>query len=110
MLSSSSDGTNVGTVCCFFFKDNEEQNGLAAALCAVLHQFFAAQPHLIHHAVKAWEKNGSKIQHEIDELWRIFLAAMSDKSAYNTVCVLEALDEYSTKDRSRLIVMLPRFY
>ncbi|KAG7152782.1 putative ankyrin repeat protein like [Verticillium longisporum] len=31
-------GTSEHTVCYFFFKDNEEQDSLATALCAVLHQ------------------------------------------------------------------------
>lgn len=35
----------------FFFKDNEEQNSLATALCAILHQLFSLQPHLLQHAL-----------------------------------------------------------
>ncbi|EED23383.1 conserved hypothetical protein [Talaromyces stipitatus ATCC 10500] len=31
----------------FFFKDNDEQNNLATALCAVLHQLFSLQPQLL---------------------------------------------------------------
>ncbi|THY83110.1 hypothetical protein D6C93_08986 [Aureobasidium pullulans] len=69
---------NNSTVCYFFFKDNDEQNGLATALCALLHQLFQQQPHLLQHAVPAWNKDGSKLQQETDELWRILLAATSD--------------------------------
>lgn len=37
----------------FFFKDNEEQDNLVTALCALLHQLFAHQPWLIRHAAPA---------------------------------------------------------
>jgi len=39
------------SICYFFFKDNEEQDNLPMALCAVLHQLFNQQPKLLHHAV-----------------------------------------------------------
>ncbi|OJJ42569.1 hypothetical protein ASPZODRAFT_104980, partial [Penicilliopsis zonata CBS 506.65] len=35
------------SICYFFFKDNDEQNNLATALCAILHQLFAQQPDLL---------------------------------------------------------------
>jgi ankyrin repeat protein len=103
-------GTDGSTVCYFFFKDNDEQNSLATALCALLHQLFQHQPHLLQHAVPAWNKDGSKLQHETDELWRILLAATSDAAASNTTCVLDALDECRDRDRSDLIVKLARFH
>ncbi|THY80731.1 hypothetical protein D6C95_09389, partial [Aureobasidium pullulans] len=106
-LKTSADGD---TVCYFFFKDNDEQNGLAIALCAVLHQLFDSQPHLLQHAMPAWRKNGSKLQQETDELWRILLAATSDTVARNTFCVLDALDECKQKDCSNLIAKLSGFH
>jgi hypothetical protein len=102
--------SDASTVCYFFFKDNDEQNSLATALCALLHQLLQHQPHLLPHAVPAWNKNGSKLQQEIDELWRILLAATSDAAARNTVCVLDALDECRDDDRSDLIAKLARFH
>ena len=45
------------TVCYFFFKDNEEQNHLAAAICSVLHQPFSQRPDLLRYAIllgKEW--------------------------------------------------------
>ncbi|KAG9648244.1 purine and uridine phosphorylase, partial [Aureobasidium melanogenum] len=98
------------TICFFFFKDNDEQNSLATALCALLHQLFEHQPHLLQHAVPAWNKNGSKLQQETDELWRILLAATSDAAARNTTCVLDALDECRDRDRGHLIAKLARFH
>jgi ankyrin repeat protein len=103
-------GTDGSTVCYFFFKDNDEQNSLATCLCALLHQLFQRQPHLLQHAVPAWRKDGSKLQHETDELWRILIAATSDAAANNTVCVLDALDECRDRDRSDLIAKLARFH
>ena len=49
------------SVCYFFFKDNNEQNSLATALCAILHQLFGVQPQLLRHALPSWERNRDKI-------------------------------------------------
>jgi len=103
-------GASDSTVCYFFFKDNDEQNSLATALCALLHQLFQQQPQLLQHAVPAWNKDGSKLQQETDEMWRILLAATSDVAARNTTCVLDALDECKDRDRSDLIAELARFH
>jgi ankyrin repeat protein len=103
-------GANDSTVCYFFFKDNDEQNSLATCLCALLHQLFQHQPHLLQHAMPAWTKDGSKLQQETDELWRILLAATSDVAGRNTTCVLDALDECRDRDRSDLITKLARFH
>jgi ankyrin repeat protein len=106
-LRSDADGS---TVCYFFFKDNDEQNSLATCLCALLHQLFQHQPHLLQHAVPAWTKDGNKLQQETDELWRILLSATSDVAASSTTYVLDALDECRDRDRSDLIVKLADFH
>ncbi|KAL4911651.1 purine and uridine phosphorylase, partial [Aspergillus aurantiobrunneus] len=98
------------SVCYFFFKDNEEQNVLATALCAILHQLFSQQPNLLQHAIPSWEKDGDKLQREVGELWRIFIAATSDPTSHRTVCVLDALDECLPDDQERLIQKLNDFY
>ncbi|CEJ87062.1 hypothetical protein VHEMI04290 [[Torrubiella] hemipterigena] len=98
------------SVCYFFFKDNDEQNGLTTALCAVLHQLFSYQPHLIRHALSAWQQNGDKIQQEEEQLWRIFMAAIADPAFKNTVCIFDALDECRSNDRGSLIKKLEIFY
>lgn len=102
--------TNNHTVCYFFFKDNEEQDNLATALCALLHQLFTKQSQLIRHATPAWESNGSMITKEVSELWRILLAAGMDPEAKDVTCVLDALDECRPSDRETLIAMLSNFY
>ncbi|KAE8165749.1 purine and uridine phosphorylase [Aspergillus tamarii] len=98
------------SICYFFFKDHDEQNNLATALCAILHQLFSQQPSLLQHAVPSWEKNGEKLQQELDELWRILLAATSDPTSSKTICVLDALDECRPEDQNRLIQRLKDFY
>ncbi|KAL8925462.1 MAG: hypothetical protein Q9172_002224 [Xanthocarpia lactea] len=96
-------------VCYFFFKDNEDQNSLTLALCALIHQLFTDQPGLIRHAIPSWDKAGDSVQREADELWRILLSASRDEKAGRTICVLDALDECRENDQQRLITMLAAF-
>ncbi|KAJ9238315.1 hypothetical protein DTO169E5_4859 [Paecilomyces variotii] len=99
------------SVCYFFFKDNDKQNNLSSALCAVLHQLFEQQPELLRHALPYWKKNGTRIQQEVDQLWRILLEATSDPACSGAIiCVFDALDECHDADQSRLIQKLKDFY
>jgi hypothetical protein len=101
--------TDEHVVCHFFFKDNDEQDHVATALCALLHQLFSHQPRLIQYAIPAWEKAGDKVVNEVAELWRTFLAAARDDEAPDVTCVLDALDECRPSDRRWLIDMLAKF-
>ena len=96
------------TVCYFFFKDNDRQNTLATALCALLHQLFSQRPDLLHHAMSYWVKSGDQIQQEVDELWRILIETA--ETPCKVVCVLDALDECRENDQVRLIEKLNQFY
>lgn len=58
-----------------FCKGNEEQDNVASALYALLHQLFSRQPEHIQHAIPVWEKTGNKLVKEVPELWRMLLAA-----------------------------------
>lgn len=98
------------TTCYFFFKENDEQNNLASALCAILHQIFSQQPHLVQHAMPSWEKNGNMLQQDVNELWRIFMAATSAQAASKTICILDALDECREDDRKLLVNKLKDFH
>ncbi|KAK1954643.1 ankyrin [Colletotrichum sublineola] len=102
--------TNEHTVCYFFFKDNENQNNLTTALCALLHQLFCFQPILLHYVGAAFALNGKKLRAEVDELWRIFIAAATDGQAPSVTCVLDALDECCVDDRRKIIQFLTNFY
>jgi ankyrin repeat protein len=94
----------------FFFKDNDEQNNLAAALCAILHQLFSLKSHLLRHALPFWENSHKKIQHEVEDLWRIFLTATSDPTSGKIICVFDALDECQNQDQKRLIQKLQEYH
>lgn len=96
------------TMCYFFFKDNDQQNNLATALCALLHQLFSQRPDLLHNAIPYWNKNGDQIQQEVDELWRILIT--TTEVSCKVVCVLDALDECRENDQFRLIEKLNQFY
>ncbi|KAK1486538.1 hypothetical protein CABS01_13166 [Colletotrichum abscissum] len=102
--------SNQHTVCYFFFKFNDNQNNLATALCALLHQLFDYQPLLLRHAMNAFQKTGTQLQTETDELWRIFTAAGTDDQAVNITCVIDALDECCDNDLGKLIQFLASFY
>lgn len=104
------NSTSNVSVCYFFFKENAEQNQLATALCALLHQLFGMQPELLKHAIRSWEKNHDKIQEEVDELWRIFMAAASDSGFTDTICVLDALDECRRGDQDILLRKLDMLF
>ncbi|KAJ5346808.1 uncharacterized protein N7506_000061, partial [Penicillium brevicompactum] len=94
----------------FFFKDNDEQNNLATALCSVLHQLFSQHSDLLTHAIPAWEKNGETLRQEVDELWRILMAATSADMSCKTICVFDALDECRETDQRGLIEKLQAFH
>lgn len=95
--------------CYYFFKDNDQQNGLATALCALLHQLFTQRPDLLEHAIPSWKNIREKIQQEVDELWRILTKAALAGNC-QVVCVLDALDECREKDQHQLIERLNRYY
>ncbi|KAE8363146.1 purine and uridine phosphorylase [Aspergillus caelatus] len=97
-------------VCYFFFKDNEEQNHLSAAMCSVLHQLFSQRPELLQYAIPSWEKHGVTLQQETEELWRIFISATSAIASYRTICIFDALDECRETDQGRLIEKLQSFH
>ncbi|KAJ6088033.1 hypothetical protein N7499_004215 [Penicillium canescens] len=98
------------TICYFFFKDNDEQNHLALALCSVLHQLFSQRPQLLRHAIPLWENNGEKLRQEVDELWRIFTTAVLSDDVCKTICIFDALDECCKIDQNRLIEKLQSFH
>jgi GTPase SAR1 family protein len=102
--------TEEHTICYFFFKDNEEQDSLTTALCALLHQLFSQMPQLIHYAIPAWENTGEKLVKEVAELWRTLLAAARDDQNHDVTCVLDALDKCRLSDRRLLIEILANFY
>ncbi|KAK2797099.1 hypothetical protein FQN50_009330 [Emmonsiellopsis sp. PD_5] len=111
LIEKELHNTEKHTVCYFFFKDNEAQNNLATALCALLHQLFGRMRRLITHAIPSYENNGDSLQRETSELWRILLEAATDAGDDCSVtCVLDALDECCDEDRPKLIQFLNGFH
>ena len=98
------------SICYFFFKDNEDQDSLATALCALLHQLFGLQRQLLRNALPEWRKNGTQIKKETDALWRILDAAVSDEAFTSTIFILDALDECQTDHQGMLVEKLVQFY
>lgn len=103
-------GSRARAVCYFFFKDNEIQESLATALCALLHQLFTHQPQLIEAAVSCWERIGEWMQQDLNELWRILIDAGTAMKSEPTICVLDALDECKETDREQMIIKLAEFH
>ena len=110
LIDNELRSTSTHTICYFFFKDNEEQENLSTALCAVLHQLFSAQPQLLRHTEEPWKKNGSKLAREVRELWRILLTAVMSNEAKSVTVVIDALDECRRNDRRLMIELLHQFY
>ncbi|OCK93014.1 uncharacterized protein K441DRAFT_613744 [Cenococcum geophilum 1.58] len=104
-------GAESTTLCHFFFKDNDEQDNVTTALCALLHQFFCAHENLLkRHAALAAKKCGQTLRNEFEELWHVLISAARDPSAGYVICILDALDECRQPDRDKLIVQLESFY
>jgi hypothetical protein len=104
-------GAEPVTLCYFFFKDNEEQNSAATALCALFHQFLCVHSDLLQRYVApAYTKCGDALKNDFEELWRTFILAATDPSAKDVVCILDALDECKVADRNKLISHLEDFY
>lgn len=88
------------SVCYFFFKAGvPEQESLASALCAILHQLFTLQPFLLYHAVIEYKLAGPRICQEIPVLRRIFTNVVSDPRTLPAIFILDALDECRQQDR-----------
>ncbi|KAF3314821.1 hypothetical protein TWF173_004350 [Orbilia oligospora] len=102
--------TPGSTICYFFFKEDlEEQRKATIALSSILFQLFTANRSLICDKIlDRFEIVGESFSSSFHELWRAFLIAASN--ADEIVCVLDALDECNSGDRSQLITKLKELY
>ncbi|KAF3185555.1 hypothetical protein TWF788_004377 [Orbilia oligospora] len=102
--------TPRSTICYFFFKEDlEEQRKATTALSSILFQLFTANRSLICDKIlDRFEIVGESFSSSFSELWRAFLIAASN--ANEIVCVLDALDECNSSDRSQLITKLKELY
>lgn len=55
------------TVCYFFFKENDKQERLVTALCAILFQIFEDQRSLLEHAMTKWRNQADKAFQEVGD-------------------------------------------
>ncbi|KAI9767544.1 MAG: hypothetical protein M1840_005581 [Geoglossum simile] len=111
LRSAESQAMLPGTVCHFFFKDdNDTQKSATLALCALLHQLFTAKSSLIKHAKMESEKKGQIFSAEFGSLWRILLAAAADPDCGGVMCVLDGLDECEEPTRVLLLDSLAKLY
>ena len=103
--------TLPGTVCHFFFKDdNEKQRSALSALCALLHQFFMSKSAMIKHAVEEYRPKGQKIFEELNTLWKILVTASTAPSSENIICIVDGLDECEEPARTELMDLITGFY
>ena len=109
--SRDSQAKLPGTVCYFFFKDdNDEQKSAILALCALLHQLFIAESPLIRHAMTEFDHKNQKFTEEFGTLWRILTTASTDSSRGHVIVILDGLDECGESTRALLIESLVKFY
>ncbi|KAF4553167.1 Ankyrin repeat-containing protein 19 [Elsinoe fawcettii] len=97
---------NAPIICYYFFKDYDGQNSLATALCAVLHQIFAMNRKLIHHALGPWRIHGSSLCGDLQELWSILIKISEESEIPEIVCLLDAMDECLPQDQSRFFDLM----
>ena len=111
LKSSKSQKDLSGTVCFFFFKDdNDEQRNATFALCALLHQLFTAKNFLVRHAMMEFQNKGQKFTEELGTLWKIFMTVATDPGCGNVICVIDGLDECEERTRVQLIKSWVDFY
>ena len=94
----------------YFFKDiSIEQRSASRAISTILHQLFVSRPQLIRFALPKYNERGAALSTTFPELWPIFIAAATDPTAGDIVCVLDALDECNDQEQARLIECLEDF-
>ncbi|KAJ5663650.1 hypothetical protein N7507_004381 [Penicillium longicatenatum] len=108
--SKSEDG-RPELVCHFFFKcDSDEQRKTVYALRALLHQIFIDDPALLRHAFSSFESKDTAMVDDLDTLWDIFVAVVSDREATNLLCILDGLDELERRSQGDFLERLNKLY
>ncbi|KAH7174197.1 uncharacterized protein B0J16DRAFT_180488 [Fusarium flagelliforme] len=90
------------SICYFFFQD-QDQNTVRQALCALLHQLFSLKPALIDHALPQFRKDGQGLIHSTESLWKIFQNSIKDSRTGSVIVVLDALDECAESEFADLM-------
>ena len=103
----------ASTICYFFFRDGQaEREKGANALKAISHQLLKQHPrsHLIKCLLPRFEEHGDKLGGMFGELWDSMLETLSDPTTGEVVWVLDALDECTDVERTRLLDCLTEIY
>ncbi|KAI1146642.1 hypothetical protein F4825DRAFT_440007 [Nemania diffusa] len=101
-LIESSFGFRVSkevAICYFFFKEGD-QNTIAQAFSALIHQLFCLRPQLIRHALPRYKQDGEKLTDNVTALWDVLQGAAADPEAGSIIIVLDALDECLQDERN----------
>ena len=105
--------TRASTLCYFFFRDGQaEREKGANALKAISHQLLKQHPKstLVRHLLPRFEVHGDKLGGMFSVLWDSMLEILSDPTTGEVVLVLDALDECSDSERTRLLECLTEIY
>ena len=103
----------ASTLCYFFFRDGQaERERGANALKAISHQLLKQHPrsNLIRYFLPRFKEHGDKLGGMFSELWNSMLETLSDPTTGEVVWVLDALDECSDFERTRLLECLTEIY
>ncbi|KAK2785943.1 hypothetical protein FQN52_008210 [Onygenales sp. PD_12] len=100
------------TVCYFFFKDDfDDQKSLPGALCCILRQLFDQKPELLSRSVvDLFQKDGHHLLKSVDGLWRMLINTISQESAGEIICVVDALDDCGGEGQRQLAEILCYLY
>ena len=100
-------------ICYFFFRDGQaERERGANALKAISHQLLKQHPKstLFKYLLPRFKSHGDKIGGMFGELWDSMLETLSDPTTGEVVWVLDALDECTDFERTRLLDCLTEIY
>ena len=98
------------TTCYFFFKDDiDEQQSVATALCAILHQLFQQRPALLSREANHILLEPEQFLRDIKGLWQFLRRVMQHSLAGHVMCILDGLDEGPESEISTLIELLSNF-
>ena len=97
---------------CFFFWDDKYalQKNAVALLRGILFQIFHHRQNLSTHALTSWRDTAGKAFEEASVLWRICTACFDDPLLGEMICILDALDECQTSERSQLMTWIAQYF
>ena len=105
--------TRASTLCYFFFRDGQaEREKGANAIKAISHQLLKQHPrsNVIKYLLPRFQAHGDKFSGMFNELWNSMLEILSDPTTGEVVWVLDAFDECSNFERTRLLDCLTEIY